>query len=305
MADARFRDTVATFHEAWLDLGELRGADKDADGLPASGTRRSRPPWPRRPAASSSTCCARATASWRRCCRRSSRFLSGPLYDIYGVAQAGRRGRQRLAAGGPERRPARRAADPARPDGGAGPRGPHLASCAGARWCARRCSVRRCRRRRPGVNDTEGDIPATATAKERAEQHRTAARLRRLPRRCSIRIGFAFETYDAIGRYRTDRGRQAGRVPARADRHHHRRHATPTRSSWRPSWAAPPTCGPAWPGSGCASRSGARTTDDDDASLAAAVEGFQSSGGDLPELLFQRRPVGRLPPPAGAVGDRA
>jgi hypothetical protein len=54
----------------------------------------------------------------------------------------------------------------------------------------------------PGVNDSDTTIPATATARERAEIHRQKPD-------CKVchegfdPIGFAFENYDAVGRYRT------------------------------------------------------------------------------------------------------
>jgi hypothetical protein len=54
----------------------------------------------------------------------------------------------------------------------------------------------------PGVDTNEANIPATATAKQRSEMHRTK------PECASCHalfdpLGFGFETYDPIGRYRS------------------------------------------------------------------------------------------------------
>jgi hypothetical protein len=57
----------------------------------------------------------------------------------------------------------------------------------------------------PGLNATESDVPLTATARERSEKHRTE------PSCASCHqlfdpVGFAFETYDAVGRFRDKDG---------------------------------------------------------------------------------------------------
>jgi hypothetical protein len=52
-----------------------------------------------------------------------------------------------------------------------------------------------------GLNASESDIPATATARERSEKHRTEPSCAACHQLFDP-VGFAFETYDAVGRFR-------------------------------------------------------------------------------------------------------
>ena len=119
MADGRFRDTIHSFHDAWLDLGALQGADKNPMAFPV---------WNE----ALKTAMAEETRRFIEFVMKEGdgkletllsgkfSFLSGPLYAIYGVqapagAAAGAWTKVELPAGA-----AGGSADPARADGGAG-----------------------------------------------------------------------------------------------------------------------------------------------------------------------------------------
>jgi hypothetical protein len=202
MSDPRFRESTASFHQAWLELGDLKGAEKDAKLFPswnaelkaamAEETRR----FVDQVLDGDGKLESLLGASWS--------VLSGPLYELYGVP-----------------RPAGAAATEWRKtDLPAGQRAGLLTQAGLLSALAkedRTSFVRRGKMVRealfcqdippppPGVNDIDSEIPATASAKERAEAHR------RSPECAACHalfdpIGFAFEGYDAIGRYRTADG---------------------------------------------------------------------------------------------------
>jgi hypothetical protein len=136
----------------------------------------------------------------------------------------------------------------------------------------------------PGVNDAETDIPATATARERAAMHREKAE-------CAVchelfdPIGFAFENYDAIGRFRTTEGgkpvdasaelKGAGKLDGRVTNALDLATKLSTAEDVR----------------GCVAKSwlrfalGREDGDDEATSLAAGLKALNDSGGKLPDLL--------------------
>jgi hypothetical protein len=200
MTDPRFREATAAFHQAWLELGDLKGAEKNPTLFPAwnpelkaamaEETRR----FVDQVLDGDGKLESLLSAKWS--------MLSGPLYELYGLpkpAAANEWRKVELPAG-------QRAG---------------LLTQAGLLSALakedRTSFVRRGKLVRealfcqdippppPGVNDTDAETPATATAKERAEVHR------RSPECAACHalfdpIGFAFEGYDAIGRYRTSDG---------------------------------------------------------------------------------------------------
>jgi hypothetical protein len=283
MTDARFKDTVNTFHQAWLDLGQLQGTAKDPKAFPmwndalkgamAEETRRFM-----------EFVMGEGDGKLETLLSAKFSFLSGPLYAIYGLtppagAAAGAWTRVDLNASqraGLLTQPGLMAAL-ARED--------------------RTSFVRRGKMVReglfcqevppppPGVNDSEAEIPATASAKERAEQHR------RSPDCASCHnlfdpIGFAFETFDAIGRFRTTDGTRP--VESSLDLS-----GTSVDGKYANAVELAGKLGGAADVQACVAKQwlrfalGREDTDADRASLDRALGGFRDSGGNLKELLFQ------------------
>jgi hypothetical protein len=282
MADNRFKDTVATFHQAWLDLSELVGAEKDAKVFPlwndqlkalmAEETRRF-----------VEHVLKEGDGKLETLLGAKFTFLSGALYDVYGVPK-----------------PAGAAANEwRRVDLKAGERSgllthPSLMSALARE--DRTSFVRRGKMVRealfcqevppppPGVNDTEVNLPATASAKERAAAHRTAPD-------CAAchalfdPIGFAFETFDGIGRYRT---MEAGKpVESQVQLTN-----TSIDGSYPDAVALGAKLGGAADVRACVAKQwlryalGREDVDDDRPSLDGALRSFGDAGGSLPELLL-------------------
>jgi hypothetical protein len=282
MTDARFRDTIHSFHDAWMDLGALQGADKDPVAFPV---------WN----AALKTAMGEETRRFIEFVMKEGdgkletllsgkfSFLSGPLYAIYGVqapagAAANSWAKVELPAGqraGLLTQPGLMAAL-ARED--------------------RTSFVRRGKMVReglfcqevppppPGVNDSEAEIPATASAKERAEQHR------RSPECASCHklfdpIGFAFETFDAVGRFRTMDGTRP--VESSLDLE-----GTSIDGKFANAVELAAKLGGAADVQACVAKQwlryalGREETDADKGSLDGALKGFQQNGGDVRELLF-------------------
>ncbi len=198
MADRRFADALDGFHLAWLELHDLTGAEKSPQLFPA---------W--NPALK--TAMAEETrrfvahvlgpggdgkletllsARWS--------FLAGPLYDLYGVPRPGG------------------ASEWQRVELPTGQRAGLLTQASLLSSLAREDRTSFVRRGKmvreaffcqeippppPGVNDSDAEIPASASAKERAEIHRKSPDCAACHAAFDP-IGFAFEGYDAIGRFR-------------------------------------------------------------------------------------------------------
>ena len=283
MADPRFQDSVGTFHQAWLDLQDLVGADKDAKLFPT---------W--NPALK--TAMAEETRRFVNGALGSDgdgklstllgakwTFLSGPLYDVYGVA-----------------RPAGAAADAwqkvtLKPNERAGLlTQPGL--MAALSKTDRTSFVRRGKMVRqalfcqpipdppPGITDSDAMIPLTATAKERAAIHRQSPD-------CAVchslfdPIGFAFETFDAIGRFRADDGGKA--IDSKLDLT-----GTSIDGSYANAVQLAEKLGDAADVQACVARQwlrfalGREESPADEGSLQGAVGKLKASGGDVRELLF-------------------
>ena len=283
MADGRFRDTVATFHQAWMDLGELLGAEKDAMAFPLwnDGLKSAMAEETRRFV---EHVLRDGDGKLETLLSAKFTFLSGPLYDVYGLpkpAGAAATAWQKVDLDATQR---------------AGLlTHPSLMSALARE--DRTSYVRRGKMVRealfcqeippppPGVNDTEVDIPATATAKERAAKHRSSPD-------CAAchalfdPIGFAFETFDAIGRHRTNEGGKP--IDSQLE-------LTNTKIDGRYANAVELAAklGAAEDVRACVAKQwlryalGREDTESDHPSLDGALRGFQSSGGDLRELLFQ------------------
>ena len=203
MKDKRFNDTVATFHDQWLDFHELRGAAKDPMAFPAwsEALRGLMEEESRRFVEHVMT---EGDGSLQTLLGANYSFLSGSLYEVYGLPK-----------------PAGAAATAwTKVDLKKEERAGILTQVGLLSGLAREDRTSFVRRGKlvmeaflckevppppPGVNDAETDIPATATARERAALHRADPS-------CAAchdlfdPIGFAFENYDAIGRFRTADG---------------------------------------------------------------------------------------------------
>jgi len=281
--DNRFRDTLATFHNEWLELDALESADKDPmlfptwndalktalgqqtekfiEGVIADGDGKM------------STLLA-ANYSW----------LSGPLYDIYGVTK-------------PANATAWAKVD-LKSDQRAGLL-THAGILAGLAHENRTSFILRGKLVREailcfdvppppaGVDTSEMMISPTATAKQRSEMHR------RNPSCASCHaafdpIGFAFEGYDPVGKYRTTDAAGAaidtegeligvspaldGKVP----------NAVALAQKLSTSVEAGECTARMWMRFGL----GRSESDKDDAtSLAAAFKAMKDSGGSIPEML--------------------
>jgi hypothetical protein len=136
----------------------------------------------------------------------------------------------------------------------------------------------------PGVNDSEAEIPATASAKERAEQHR------RSPECASCHklfdpIGFAFETFDAVGRYRTMDGTKPVESTLALE-------GTSIDGNFANAVELAGKLGGAPDVQACVAKQwlrfalGREDTEFDKGSLEGALKSFQQNGGDVRELLF-------------------
>jgi len=195
---ARFLETMGNFHDQWLELSELGAAEKDPMKFPAWNDAL-------RTALREETrqfvgyVLRQGDGRLETLITAGYSMLSGPLYDHYGVTK-----------------PANTTAW-AKTDYKAGERSGLLTQAGLMATLAaedRTSFIRRGKLVRegflctevpdppPGVNANEDMIPATADARERARLHRTKPE-------CAAchalfdPLGFAFEKYDATGKFRT------------------------------------------------------------------------------------------------------
>jgi hypothetical protein len=200
MKDNRFRETLASFHNEWLELEALDSADKDATLFPTWND-------------ALKTALAQQTERFiegvikdgdgklETLFTGSFSFFSGPLYELYGLPKPAAAAATSWAK--VDLNPEQRAGLLTQAGMMAG-----LAHENRTSFILRGKLIREallCTDVPPppaGVDTSEMNIPPTATAKERSELHR------RMPQCASCHavfdpIGFAFEAYDAIGRYKT------------------------------------------------------------------------------------------------------
>jgi hypothetical protein len=196
--DDRFRETLGAFHHEWLELSVLDSAEKDAAKFPVWND-------------ALKTALAQQTRKFiegvlkdgdgklETLLSANFSFMSGPLYQLYGLqAPANATAWAKVDLDAKQRAGLFTSAGLM-----AG-----LAHEDRTSFILRGKLVREallCTEVPPppaGVDTSEMNIPATATAKERSEMHR------RDPACASCHavfdpIGFAFEGYDAIGKFRT------------------------------------------------------------------------------------------------------
>jgi hypothetical protein len=195
----RFREMVSNFHAQWLEINELKGADKDAKAFPAwnDALRAAMLEEPRRFVEY-----VMKDGDGRLDTLLTAPFsvISGPLYELYGVKNPG--GAAATGWTKVDLDPAQRAGLFTQPG---------IMSALAKE--DRTSFIRRGKLVRsglfctpvpdppPGIDASEAMIPATADARTRAAAHRDK------PECASCHalfdpLGFAFENYDAIGRYR-------------------------------------------------------------------------------------------------------
>jgi hypothetical protein len=278
MSDKRFRETLGTFHDGWLQLGDLAGAEKDAATFPA---------WTPELKAALGEESRRFveyvfTDGDRKVGTLLSApysFLSGPLYAHYGLPASTSTAWQKTDLPKDQR-------------AGILTEAGLLASLAHENrtsYILRGKMIREalfCTKvpPPPGNVPPEVNVSPTASARERAAQHRAD------PACASCHelfdpIGFAFETYDGIGRYRAKDG--AGPIDTRID-------LTQTTSLNGPVSSAlelAQKLAGADEVRDCVARQwlryalGRNDTVDDEPSFKATGKAFRDAGGSLPELL--------------------
>jgi hypothetical protein len=200
MATPRFRETVANFHTQWLETAELRAAEKDGQLFPAwnEALRTAMLEEPRRFV---EFVMREGDGKLTTLLGASYSVLTGPLYALYGVVPP-----TGAAAGTWQKADL----DPGQRSGLLTQAG-MMASLAKE---DRTSFIRRGKLIRaallctpvpdppPGVDASETSVPATTDARARAAAHRDKPE-------CAAchalfdPLGFAFENYDAIGRFRT------------------------------------------------------------------------------------------------------
>jgi hypothetical protein len=198
VTSARFLDTIGNFHDQWLELADLKAAEKDPMLFPMwnDALRTALREETRRFV---SYVLRQGDGKLDTLLSANFSVLNGPLFDHYGVAKP---------AG---------ATDWTKVDLKPGERAGLLTQAGLMASLAREDRTSFIRRGKlvregflctvvpdppPGVDASEMMIPATADARQRAMLHRTQ------PACASCHalfdpLGFAFEKYDAVGKYRT------------------------------------------------------------------------------------------------------
>ena len=231
----------------------------------ASRTKRSTPSGPTtrcatrcaiRRGASSTTCSTTKGARSRRSSRRA------PCSSTRALGLLRRAGRRRLQRARARRRTRVRHPDLARAARACWPSPTRARRSTAASSCARRCSASSCPRRPPTSPSRPRSSPGVST-RERLRQHEVDPACSGCHQLIDP-IGFGFEHFDAIGRYRDDDGGKA--VDARGELVDSERQSTASSTAWPSSarsWRRAPRSRSAWRASGSASRSAAssRTLD--------------------------------------------
>jgi hypothetical protein len=199
MNDARFRETLGFFHHEWLELDQLSSAEKDAMAFSV---------WTPELKAELQEQVSRFIQGVLRdgdgkietLLTASFTFMKGGLYDLYGLPRP---------AGAAANSWAKVDLDPKQRSGLL----THAGLMAGMAHENRTSYILRGKMVReamlctvvppppPGVDASETNIPPTATAQERSVLHRTKPECATCHELFDP-LGFAFEIYDAVGRFR-------------------------------------------------------------------------------------------------------
>ena len=280
VSSPRFLDTLGNFHDQWLELGDLKAAEKDAKLFPAWND-------------ALRTALREETRQFVAYVLRqgdgkletllSAKFsmLNGPLFDHYGVAKP---------AG---------ATDWTKVDLKPGERAGILTQAGLMASLAREDRTSFIRRGKvvregflctsvpdppPGVDASEAMIPATADARERARLHRTKPECAACHELFDP-LGFAFEKYDAVGKFRT---MESGKL---IDTNTDVTSTTALNGPVKDAVELAQKLSTADEVRSCIARQwmrfgmGREESDDDTPSLTAAMKGFQAGGYKVGDLL--------------------
>jgi len=196
--DTRFRETLATFHNEWLELDALESADKDAMMFP-TWTDALKTALGQQTEKFIEGVIADGDGKMGTLLASSYSWLSGPLYDLYGVTKPANATAWTKVTLKNDQRAGLLT---------------HAGLLAGLAHENRTSFILRgnlvreailCFEVPPppaNVDTSEMMISPTATAKERSEMHRSNPSCMGCHAAFDP-IGFAFESYDAIGKYRT------------------------------------------------------------------------------------------------------
>jgi hypothetical protein len=201
MSDPRFRETLTFFHHEWLEMDQLGSAEKDATAFKI-WTPELKADLQEQTYRFIDAVLREGDGRVETLLTASFTFMKGGLYDLYGVPKP---------AGAAANSWARVELDPKQRAGLLTQAG----LLAGMAHEDRTSYILRGKMVReaflctvvppppPGVDASETNIPATATAQERSVLHRTK------PECASCHelfdpLGFAFEIYDAVGSYRAN-----------------------------------------------------------------------------------------------------
>jgi hypothetical protein len=276
----RFLDTLGNFHDQWLELGDLKAAEKDAKMFPAWNDAL-------RTALREETrqfvayVLRQGDGKLDTLLNANFSMLSGPLFDHYGVAK-----------------PANTTAW-TKVDLKAGERAGLLTQAGLMASLAREDRTSFIRRGKvvrdgflcthvpdppPGVDASEATIPATADARMRSELHRTKPECK-VCHELFDPLGFAFEKYDAIGKFRaTENGRAidtSAEVTATTTLNGPIKDAVELAQKLSGSVEVRTCIATQWMRFGLGREEG----DDDQPSLTAAMKGFEASGWKVGDLL--------------------
>jgi len=276
----RFLDTLGNFHDQWLELGDLKAAEKDAKLFPAWNDAL-------RTALREETrqfvgyVLRQGDGKLDTLLNANFSMLSGPLFDHYGVAKPANVNAWTKV----DLKPGERS--------GLLTQAGLMASLARE---DRTSFIRRGKVVRdgflcthvpdppPGVDTSEANIPATADARMRSELHRAKPECK-VCHELFDPIGFAFEKYDATGKFRTTENGKVidtsadvtdtktlnGPVKDAVDLAQKLASSDEVRACIATQWMR--------------FALGREEGDDDQPSLTAAMKGFQTGGWKVSELL--------------------
>jgi hypothetical protein len=200
MADARFQETLSFFHDQWLEVDMLRSAEKDAT-LFKGWTPEVKTALEQQLARFVAGVLKEGDGRVETLLTASYSYLNGPLYEVYGLPKP---------ATATATTWAKVDLDPRQRAGLL----THAGLMAGLAHENRTSYILRGKMVRegllctaippppPGVDASEMNIPPTATAQERSKAHRADPACSPCHEQFDP-LGFGFEIYDGMGKYRT------------------------------------------------------------------------------------------------------
>ncbi|HXU80356.1 MAG TPA: DUF1592 domain-containing protein [Polyangia bacterium] len=281
VSSSRFLDTLGNFHDQWLELSDLKAAEKD-DKLFPTWNDALRTALREETRQFVAYVLRQGDGKLETLIDAKFSMLSGPLFDHYGVAKP---------AGGTEW---------TKVDLKPGERAGLLTQAGLMASLAREDRTSYIRRGKlvrdgflctkvpdppPGVDASEATIPATTDARERAKLHRTKPECAACHELFDP-LGFAFEKYDAVGKYRTmENGKvidTSSAITATTSLNGSVKDAVELAQKLATSDEVRNCIARQWMRFGL----GREESPDDDASLTATMKGFEASGYKLADLVI-------------------